>query len=550
MLSTQSNGIWWRRPRMTSPQFVRRRVERAYNACRGAAARRTSRDGGICSAKSASRGFSLVELMVSIALGLLVVAAVLTLYLNISRTNAEMAKTNSLIEGGRFALQVLQNDIVHAGFWGGYVPAFDDLMSELPPADSDPVSSPTLLLVPGTPRDLPDPCLAYMTGSTVNWTRRHKDNLIGIPVQVYGATSPVGGSGTGCVTDFSANRQANTDLLIVRHADTCVAGATNCDADTAGDLYFQAPFCEPAPPQAATATTVTLAPCASKTNDFYKDQLIRVIKGPGAPECCAIGSYVGSTQVATLAADSCRSPCGSTPTSSSWPVLPPKNNSLYTFGDGYALATTDFIFSTRPTPPTTPSTPAAKRRFVSNIYYVRDYAVTPGDGVPTLMRSSYGALAQGAGQALIEGIERFHVELGIDNRSETNEAVDYTAVVNWQDPNTHHIARNRGDGVPDAFMSCTGSTDCTTCTDPTHCTACSKTAPPTDPTSCVAQLSNVTTVALYFLVRSKEATPGYTDTKTYTLGSTVVGPFGDHFKRHVFSTSVRLTNVSGRRETP
>ncbi len=50
----------------------------------------------------------------------------------------------------------------------------------------------------------------------------------------------------------------------------------------------------------------------------------------------------------------------------------------------------------------------------------------------------------------------------------------------------------------------------------------------------VDQLSNVTAVKIYVLVRSREPTPGYTDTKTYTLGGTTLGPFNDEFKRHVY----------------
>lgn len=65
------------------------------------------------------RGFTLVELMVAVTIGLLIVAALLALYLNITRTNTEMAKANSLIENGRFAIQLIQNDLIHAGFWGG-----------------------------------------------------------------------------------------------------------------------------------------------------------------------------------------------------------------------------------------------------------------------------------------------------------------------------------------------------------------------------------------------------------------------------------------------
>ena len=48
-------------------------------------------------------GFTLIELMVSMAIGLILAAALLTMYVNTTRTNLEMAKTNGQIENGRFA---------------------------------------------------------------------------------------------------------------------------------------------------------------------------------------------------------------------------------------------------------------------------------------------------------------------------------------------------------------------------------------------------------------------------------------------------------------
>jgi type IV pilus assembly protein PilW len=63
------------------------------------------------------------------------------------------------------------------------------------------------------------------------------------------------------------------------------------------------------------------------------------------------------------------------------------------------------------------------------------------------------------------------------------------------------------------------------------------------------QLNNVVAAKVYVLARSLEVTPGYTDTKTYQLGSTTINPLGGGFKRHVFSTTVRLVNPSGRRES-
>ena len=388
------------------------------------------------------RGFSLIELMISITIGLLIMVALGSLFLNINRSNNEMAKTNSQIENGRFAIQLLQEDIVHTGFWGAYVPQFDDLTITVAPT--------------GVPTAVPNPCLAH----AAPWTAAHVTNLIGIPIQVYGATPP---SGAGCVTNLATNKKASTDVLVVRHAETCVPGETNCEVDTAGKLYFQASQCE-----------IEITPPA-----------------PDAPRPYKLGTSAFNLH---------------------------KRNCV---GTGVPQAL-----------PITAGSIAEKRKFISNIYYIRDYAQTVGDGIPTLMASQFdlsgGTPAHQAAVPLIEGIESFHVELGIDSLSDTNAAVDYTAAINWADPINLTSPTNRGDGVPNgAFVKCT---DAAPCTD--------------------AQLMNVVAVKIYVLARADKVSPGYIDTKTYRLGSTVLGPFSDGFKRHVFSTTVRLINVSNRRETP
>ena len=403
------------------------------------------------------RGFSLIELMISITIGLLIMVALSLLFLNINRSNNEMAKTNSQIENGRFAIQLLQKDIVHAGYWGAYVPQFDDL---------------TILGAPtGVPTAVPNPCLAH----AAPWTAAHITNLIGIPIQVYGATPP---SGAGCVTNLATNKKASTDVLVVRHAETCVPGEANCEADIAGKLYFQASQCE-----------IEIAPPAQN------------VPSP----------HILGTAAFNLHQRNC-------------------------VGTG-----------TPPDLPITAGTIAERRKFISNIYYIRDYAQTVGDGIPTLMTSQFdlsgGTLAHQAAVPLIEGIEGFHVELGIDSLSDTNAAVNYTVAIDWAQNyvvssdvgNASNVGsiiynspKNRGDGVPNgAFVNCT---DAAPCTD--------------------AQLINVVAVKIYVLARADKVSPGYTDTKTYSLGTTTLGPFNDGFKRHVFSTTVRLTNVSNRRETP
>ena len=99
-------------------------------------------------------GLSLVELLIASALGLLIVAALTQLYADIINTNREMAKTNSQIENARFAMQFLRNDIVHAGYWGPFVPEFDDLMFETGATPTD------------APNSIPDPCLDYASWAT------------------------------------------------------------------------------------------------------------------------------------------------------------------------------------------------------------------------------------------------------------------------------------------------------------------------------------------------------------------------------------------------
>jgi len=361
-------------------------------------------------------GFSLVEMLVVVAISLLMMVAILQLFLDVTRTQDEMTKTNAQMENGRFAIQVIKDDVIHGGFWDGYIPQFDDLTAADIPTDYP-------LPYPADPTKPPEPCAAFTA-----WDAAYKTALLGIPVQVYDAVPP---SCSGVV----ASKKAGTDVLVVRHADTTVTAIP-----VANKVYFQASKCAGASPYA----------------------------------------YVLGTGGFNLQKMTC-------------------------------LA----------------SAPADIRRYVATIYYIRDYSVTAGDGIPTLMRAEFvsdGAAAWSV-EPLIEGIEGLVVELGIDNVSDSGAAVDYTVAVNWADPLNKITPTNRGDGAPDGAY--------------VHCAACT-----------VAQLANTVAVKVHVLARNLEPTRGYTDSKTYQLGSVALGAFNDGFKRHVYSTTVRLNNVSMRRETP
>lgn len=352
-----------------------------------------------------AKGLSLIELMIAIAIGMVIVGALLALFLNVTRNNNEMAKMNRQVENGRFAIQLLRDNLVHAGFWGDFIPQFEDRN----------VSAPG-----DVPDAIPDPCKAPGT-----WVAADRNNLIGIPVQSNAGTCTV-------VT----NQQANTDVLVVRHAEPSTGTACG------GEVCFQA------------------SQCGAEINATPSQ------------------GYVLATGGHTLHKKNC------TPA-----VLP------ITSGDT-----------------------AVTRKLISNIYYVRDFSVTAGDGIPTLMRSEFAGGVHLGAQPLIDGIEGFRIEYGIDNIGKNGAAVSYVGAV------------NRGDGVPDAFVNAAALT-------------CASAA--------VCDAANVVAVRIHVLARSIETSPGYTDTKTYAMGSAgTMGPFNDGFKRHVFTTTVRLVNPSGRRETP
>jgi type IV pilus assembly protein PilW len=453
--------------------------------------------------------------MIAMTVSLFLLAALVAIFVNSSNSARELAKANAMIDNGRFAIQLLENDLEHAGYWAGYIPQWDDLTARVAPGDV-----PTLV---------PNPCRSY-----VAWDSSYVTSLIGIPVQAD-ETLPVG---AGCVGPLT--QHAATDILVVRHADVCVPGAANCNVDVAGALNFQVSACsaeQSAGSVQATAfastNTVTLSSSASSTSQDYVGLVIRTTGGTGAGQFRQISAYNGATRVATV----------STP----WTLGLDSTTSYafpYMLGTGaYPLHQRNCVGTGSPsTLPVTGGAVAEKRKFISNLYYIADYPNpdAPTQLVPTLVRSQLdfvaGGLAQQAPVPLIDGVESFKVVLGIDNTSKSGAAVDYSQAIVWADPNNLVLPTNRGDGVPDQYIRCTTAAPCT-----------------------IAQLMNVVVVKIYLLMRDRDVSRGFTDTKTYCLGEPNVDGTcpaasqytpNDNYKRHLFLTSARVVNVSGRRETP
>lgn len=157
--------------------------------------------------RSRQTGLSLVELMVSITLGLLILSGVLVVFVNTSAARNEVERTSRQIENGRYASEIITEDLRLAGFYGELA-----------------VGS---LAVPGA---LPaDPCSL----NTADWNA-----WIPVHVQAYD-----NGAGIGATTCALANLKPNTDVLVVRRARTCLAGVADCEAAIAGKPYLQVSMC-------------------------------------------------------------------------------------------------------------------------------------------------------------------------------------------------------------------------------------------------------------------------------------------------------------------
>ncbi|PKG86515.1 prepilin-type cleavage/methylation domain-containing protein [Colwellia sp. 75C3] len=65
-----------------------------------------------------SKGFTLVELMVSLSIGLVIFAGVMSVFVGMRSTTAETSSYGELQENGRFAVSVLTDDLLRQNFWG------------------------------------------------------------------------------------------------------------------------------------------------------------------------------------------------------------------------------------------------------------------------------------------------------------------------------------------------------------------------------------------------------------------------------------------------
>jgi type IV pilus assembly protein PilW len=154
-------------------------------------------------------GFSLIELMVAVTLGLVLILALASLLAQQSRSRAELDKSAAQVENGRYALSILQSDIQLGGFYGQFAGS---------------------IAVPGS---LPNAC------ETANVSNINAS--LALPLQGYsnvvGSSMP---SELGCLA--AANLVDGTDVLVIRRlqaSDTLSTIAQAATGTNAKRIYVQ-----------------------------------------------------------------------------------------------------------------------------------------------------------------------------------------------------------------------------------------------------------------------------------------------------------------------
>jgi len=366
-------------------------------------------------------GLSLIELMIAITIGLFLLVGLVSVFATSNQTYLDLSRAAQQIENGRFAVQVLSDDIAHAGFYGRY-----SQPGTLPPG-------------PG----LPDPCVKTVTIPPLPAPPAPQLSTLqlamALPIQGYDgptlATLPADLS--VCLPD--ANHLAGTDVLVIRRADSTMSTgdaahglATDPAATlTAGNIYLQANADSGVAPVIAVAT-------GNQANDETPPLFSLKNKDPGPP----------------------------------------------------------LIF-------------APVRRYHVHIYFVAPCSV-PADGtsvcvndgtddngapIPTLKRIELTSTGVMSVIPLVEGIENFQVDYGIDTDK---------------------------DGVPDGAYI-------------------------TAPT--LANFADVVAVRISVLARNIQPSSGPADTKSYDMGVMGFVTPGGAYRRHVYNAVIRVVNPASRRES-
>lgn len=209
------------------------------------------------------RGLSLVELMVSMTLGLLLITALATLYFNTSRARNAFSNSAEQIENGRYALDIMSREVELAGFFGPANVAAGAL-----------VSAPDLCAT--------DPASLGFSASPAT-----------VPLAVQGFAP-------GAVAPCLPNLLAGSEILAVRRVST-----TPVSAAVVGTPYLQASYCADDMASlvfdaSAPAFKLRTKACDSTVPSELRAAVVRIFYLAGCDLCTGAGDGKPTLKMAEL----------------------------------------------------------------------------------------------------------------------------------------------------------------------------------------------------------------------------------------------------------
>lgn len=157
------------------------------------------------------RGFSLIELMIALAIGLVVLAVLATVFSQTSSGRSELDRVSRLVENSRYAVDSIGDDVRHAGFYGTFLPPTDAVYVDASPCTWNSLDVATIGWQPSvTPARFPAP--------------------------LQGWDDPAASGDLDCLP----NRLHGTDVLAIRRVSS---EPTAVGAVDAAGVYVQASQC-------------------------------------------------------------------------------------------------------------------------------------------------------------------------------------------------------------------------------------------------------------------------------------------------------------------
>jgi type IV pilus assembly protein PilW len=447
------------------------------------------------------RGFSLAELLVAMAISVTLMAALASIFATSVRTREKVDLEGQKIETARYSLDTLSEDIRLAGYFGILAPS---------------LGPPLAALVNGA---VPanwfwvDPC-STANGDLPGWSGAAAQDAtststgIEVPMAIFGYD--MHGAGVG--------------------ADLPPAALLACIG-----AYQSTPTVA-----YRTGTPVAGPPASGGAYKRGTDVLVvrrtsTVAVTPGAAGWLSGDPYLQTSTCPEGSVDAVAK-------------FPPRYIARATTTSG------DFNMNMLGCTPTVPGANASVRKLITRIYFIAqcddcfndldNNTATMGDGIPTLKMVELGVIPTSGTpttlrmvenvRTIAPGVEDMHFEYGIDS---TDDGSIDTWVTSNNNPRQDSLASGNATGVLVNGMRCHNP----------------KVGPP-ETTACDVSAENrwedVMAVNLFLVTRDLKTTSGTATTKTFTMGSRTVTTPADGYRRRMTSSTIKLVNLSARREVP